>query len=282
MKKTFDLILAVLICQGMGLIGSLFTTPAIPSWYAGLIKPSFNPPNWIFAPAWILLYTLMGIAAFLIWNRRNGKKKIKNTSKPLSEKIKQSGFSFGVKQVRGLKHFIEVENEDQELTTKVGSVLELAEILNVGDVVKVQGTTKGKGFAGVMKRHGMHGGPRTHGQSDRQRAVGSIGATTDPGRVWKGKKMPGHMGNEAKTVSNLVVIYIDPEIKEVWLNGPVPGHLGSILRITKTGEHKDIDLNKQAAGIKAKSNADSEIEIKKEAIQGDSSTLVSKEKSEKK
>ena len=77
MKKTFDLILAVLICQGMGLIGSLFTTPAIPSWYAGLIKPSFNPPNWIFAPAWILLYTLMGIAAFLIWNRRNGKKKIK-------------------------------------------------------------------------------------------------------------------------------------------------------------------------------------------------------------
>jgi len=77
MKKTFDLILAVLICQGMGLIGSLFTTPAITSWYAGLIKPSFNPPNWIFAPAWILLYTLMGIAAFLIWNRRNGKKKIK-------------------------------------------------------------------------------------------------------------------------------------------------------------------------------------------------------------
>ena len=77
MKKTFDLILAVLICQGMGLIGSLFTTPAIPSWYAGLVKPSFNPPNWIFAPAWILLYTLMGIAAFLIWNRRNGKKKIK-------------------------------------------------------------------------------------------------------------------------------------------------------------------------------------------------------------
>ena len=77
MKKTFDLILAVLICQGMGLIGSLFTTPAITSWYAGLIKPSFNPPDWIFAPAWILLYTLMGIAAFLIWNRRNGKKKIK-------------------------------------------------------------------------------------------------------------------------------------------------------------------------------------------------------------
>ena len=77
MKKTFDLILAVLICQGMGFIGSLFTTPAITSWYAGLIKPSFNPPNWIFAPAWILLYTLMGIAAFLIWNRRNGKKKIK-------------------------------------------------------------------------------------------------------------------------------------------------------------------------------------------------------------
>jgi large subunit ribosomal protein L3 len=211
-----------------------------------------------------------------------GKKKIKNTPKPLSEKIKQSGFSFGVRQVRGLKHFIETGNEDQELTTKVGSTLELAEILSVGDVVKVQGTTKGKGFAGVIKRHGMHGGPRTHGQSDRERAVGSIGAMTDPGRVWKGKKMPGHMGNETKTVSNLVVIHIDPETKEVWLNGPVPGHWGSILRITKTGGHKDIDLNKQAAGIEVKDNSNQEIKAKKEVAKGDSPVTANKEKSEKK
>lgn len=208
-----------------------------------------------------------------------GKKKLKNTSKPLSEKIKQSGFSFGVKQVRGLKHFIEAGHEDQELTTKVGSVLEIAEILSVGDVVKVQGITKGKGFAGVIKRHGMHGGPRTHGQSDRERAVGSIGAMTDPGRVWKGKKMPGHMGNETKSVTNLMVIYINPETKEVWLNGPVPGHRGTILKITKTGKHQDIDLNEQAAGIQIQVDATQETVSKSETAQENST--ANKEKSEK-
>lgn len=77
MKGIFNLVLAVLICQGAGLVGSIFTTPAIPSWYAGLEKPSFSPPNWLFAPVWLLLYTLMGIAVYLIWSKGIGKKEVK-------------------------------------------------------------------------------------------------------------------------------------------------------------------------------------------------------------
>lgn len=76
-KQILNLILAVLICQGAGLVGSLFTAPAIPSWYAGLEKPSFSPPNWLFAPVWFLLYTFMGVAAYLIWNKGIGKKEVK-------------------------------------------------------------------------------------------------------------------------------------------------------------------------------------------------------------
>ncbi len=70
MKNTISLIISVLICQSAGLIGSIFTGPAIPNWYANLNKPGFNPPSWVFAPAWLLLYTLMGIAAFLVWQKR--------------------------------------------------------------------------------------------------------------------------------------------------------------------------------------------------------------------
>jgi len=104
--------------------------------------------------------------------------------------------------------------------------------------------SKGRGFAGAIKRHGFHGGPRTHGQSDRQRTPGSIGAGTNPGRIWKGKKMPGHYGVETKTVSGLVVVHIDLNNREIWLNGPVPGYKNSIVRIQKSGVKKDIKLNK--------------------------------------
>jgi benzodiazapine receptor len=75
--KLTPLIISIIICQAAGLIGSIFTAPAIPAWYAGLIKPSFSPPNWLFAPVWLILYTLMGVAAYLIWEKGISKKKVK-------------------------------------------------------------------------------------------------------------------------------------------------------------------------------------------------------------
>jgi large subunit ribosomal protein L3 len=169
-------------------------------------------------------------------------KKFKNITKPLREKIKKSGFSFGVTQIKGIE-----ADEDH----KVGDIISLTEVLEVGDVVKVQGKSKGRGFAGGMKRHNFHGGPATHGQSDRARAIGSIGAGTDPGRVWKGKKMPGHYGDDTRTVTNLVVVFIDEKIKEVWLNGPIPGFYSGTVKITKTGGKKDLELDLGLLGLVA-------------------------------
>ena len=177
-----------------------------------------------------------------------GKKKLKNVTKPLRTKLEKSGFSNGISTLHG------VHNTGDDI--KTGDTISLNQVLEIGDVVKVQGTSKGRGFAGGMKRHNFHGGPKTHGQSDRARAIGSIGSGTTPGRVWKGKKMPGHYGNAAATVLNLVVLHI--ENNEVWLSGPVPGAINSAVTIVKSGEKKNIVLDKKASGIK-------EVEVKTEA-----------------
>jgi len=105
------------------------------------------------------------------------------------------------------------------------------EAFELGDRVDVAGISKGKGFAGAMKRHGFGGGPITHGQSDRQRSVGSIGATTTPSRVFKGKKMPGRMGNQRVTAQNLKVVLVDAERNLVGVRGAVAGGKGSIVSI---------------------------------------------------
>lgn len=89
--------------------------------------------------------------------------------------------------------------------------------------VVVVGTSKGKGFAGVMKRWGFKGGPATHGQSDRARAPGSIGGTTTPGRVYKGKKMAGRMGGDKVTIKGLKIVAVDEKEKIVKISGPIPG-----------------------------------------------------------
>jgi large subunit ribosomal protein L3 len=102
-----------------------------------------------------------------------------------------------------------------------------------GERVDVVGTSKGKGFAGVMKRHNFRGGPKTHGQSDRWRAPGSIGSGTTPGRVMKGMKMAGHMGNERVTVQNLEVIRVDPDRNLIALRGAIPGPNGGLIMIKK-------------------------------------------------
>ena len=105
---------------------------------------------------------------------------------------------------------------------EVGQVLK-ADVFANGEVVDVVGTSKGRGFQGGVKRHGFHGGPKTHGQSDRHRAPGSIGSSATPGRVFKGLRMAGHMGNERVTVQNLKVLRVDAERNLLLIEGSVPG-----------------------------------------------------------
>lgn len=105
------------------------------------------------------------------------------------------------------------------------------EIFVVGDQVDVIGTSKGKGFAGAVKRYGFGGGPQTHGQSDRLRAPGSHGATSTPGRVFKGSRGPGHMGSVRVTSQNVRVALVDPERNLLGVRGSVPGSRGGLVMI---------------------------------------------------
>lgn len=113
---------------------------------------------------------------------------------------------------------------------KAGDKVDVSQF-EVGKRVDVVGTSKGKGFAGVVKRYHFKGGPKTHGQSDRLRAPGSIAAGTTPGRVFKGKKMPGRMGNERVTSQNVEVVLIDIEKNLIGVNGSVPGPRGGLVMI---------------------------------------------------
>ncbi|MBI9046053.1 MAG: 50S ribosomal protein L3 [Anaerolineaceae bacterium] len=105
------------------------------------------------------------------------------------------------------------------------------EIFSVGEKVDIIGSSKGRGFAGAVKRYGFRGGPRTHGQSDRLRAPGSRGAGTTPGRVWKGARGPGHMGTERVTSQNLKIALVDPERNLLGVRGAVPGPRGGLVMI---------------------------------------------------
>ncbi len=109
-------------------------------------------------------------------------------------------------------------------------------ILEPGDLLKVTGRSKGKGFAGGVKRHHFRGGPKTHGQSDRHRAPGSVGGGTFPGRVLKGKRMAGHMGNERVTALNLRVLSVDTDRNLLLVRGAVPGANGGVVIVEKVGE----------------------------------------------
>ena len=147
-------------------------------------------------------------------------KRAKNTSKPLQGHLKTTSkdqkFSRYIREIR-------VEKEPE---SKVGDMIVASDIFKPGDVVAVTGISKGKGFAGVVKKHHFRGGPRTHGQSDRERAPGSIGQTTTPGRVYKGKKMAGRMGGIQSTIS-----------------GQVPVNSGSLISIKKikSGSLKELE-----------------------------------------
>lgn len=116
---------------------------------------------------------------------------------------------------------------------EVGQVLDVSGF-EVGETVKVTGQSKGKGFAGVVKRYGFRGKTTTHGTPDRVRHGGSIGQGTTPGKVWKGKKMPGQMGNKRVTTQGVAVVRVDAERHLLFLKGPVPGGKNSFVVIRKT------------------------------------------------
>ncbi|MDP3941545.1 MAG: 50S ribosomal protein L3, partial [bacterium] len=134
------------------------------------------------------------------------------------------------------KRVVEIRIHGDETLPEVGGYVNLQDILKPGDIVKVTGTSKGKGFAGGVKRYHFKGGPRTHGQSDRERAPGSLGQTTTPGRVYKGKRMAGHMGVDTATVTNLLVVAVSEDV--VSIKGLLPGVVNANLKIEKTGESK--------------------------------------------
>jgi large subunit ribosomal protein L3 len=127
--------------------------------------------------------------------------------------------------LRFLREFREKNPELQEGDKLTVNVFE------TGDQVDVIGTSKGKGFQGAVKRYHFRGGPKTHGQSDRQRAPGSRGSGTTPGRVYKGARGPGHMGDDRVTVQNLKVVLVDPERNLLGVRGAVPGARGGVVVI---------------------------------------------------
>jgi large subunit ribosomal protein L3 len=137
-----------------------------------------------------------------------------------------------LKSVTPLRHLKEFRVDDLG-DAQVGQKIDVA-MFQPGDLVNVIGTSKGRGFAGGVKRHHFRGGPKTHGQSDRHRAPGSIGAGTTPGKVWKGTPMAGHMGNVRVTVPNLRVVMVDPERNLLLVRGAVPGARNGMLIVQKS------------------------------------------------
>jgi len=132
---------------------------------------------------------------------------------------------------------VKIVDETEELPV-VGTILNPVEVFEPGDIVDVSGFSKGKGFQGGVKRYGFHGGPKTHGQSDRHRAPGSIGAGTTPGRVYKGKRMAGNMGNENVTIKNLEVIDVTTDGVLV-VKGLVPGIIDGLIMVNRVGKDKN-------------------------------------------
>ncbi|GAB4477783.1 MAG: 50S ribosomal protein L3 [Anaerolineales bacterium] len=128
--------------------------------------------------------------------------------------------------LRFLREFREKEPEVSE-----GDKVTVDQVFAAGEMVDVTGISKGKGFAGGVKRYHFRGGKKTHGQSDRWRAPGARSSGTTPGRVFKGSRGPGHMGNERVTVQNLKVVLVDAERNLLGVRGAVPGPKGGLLMI---------------------------------------------------
>ncbi|MDZ7338203.1 MAG: 50S ribosomal protein L3 [candidate division KSB1 bacterium] len=154
-----------------------------------------------------------------------GERRAKVATKPLVGHCQKAG----IKPARVLREFRDFALADQ---VKPGDVLKV-DLFSAGDVVTVTGVSKGRGFAGVVKRHHFGGGPKSHGQSDRHRAPGSIGSSSFPSRSFKGLRMAGRMGGETVTVRNLKVVKVDADKNLIAVKGAVPGAPNGIVIIKK-------------------------------------------------
>jgi large subunit ribosomal protein L3 len=172
-----------------------------------------------------------------------------------------------LKKTGNLKYLREFRSDDVA-SLEVGQKVDVS-IFKPGDIVDVIGISKGKGFAGGVKRHHFSGGPKTHGQSDRHRAPGAIGSTTFPGRVWKGLRMAGHMGNARATVRGLKVVEANAEKNLLLLRGAVPGANDGILLVKKS---------KIAAGVTAPSTTPSADKKKETSADKAKETATDKKK----
>ena len=128
------------------------------------------------------------------------------------------------------RHLKELRGVSGEVGETIG-----VDVFEVGDRVDVSATSKGRGFQGTIKRHGFSRGPESHG-SHNVRQPGSVGASADPSRIFKGQRMPGQMGDETATVRSLEVVAVDAERNELWVRGGVPGGKGGVVKIRKAGE----------------------------------------------
>lgn len=154
-----------------------------------------------------------------------GDRKEKRTSQPMKGHFKKAGVS-------PKRKLVEFKNFDKDFNA--GDEVKVEDVFNEGEYVSVIGTSKGKGFQGVVKRHGFGGvGQQTHGQHNRGRAPGSIGAASYPARVFKGMRMAGQMGNKRVTIENLEVMKVMPEEGLLVLKGAIPGHKGATVLIRK-------------------------------------------------
>lgn len=204
----------------------------------------------------------------------------KHLSKPLKGHLKK------LDNLRYLKEFKITEDENDKL--KIGDKI-TAKVFVTGDIVKVTGVSKGKGFQGVVRRHGFHGSPATHGHKDQNRMPGSIGAT-GPAHVFKGTKMGGRMGGGQVTVTNLEIVEVDPEKNEIFIRGAVPGPRNNLLLISGVGdlvieeEKQETSDKKQVTSVEEVDKSDKEkvVEEKKQEKSEEKSKVEDKKEEEAK
>ena len=198
-----------------------------------------------------------------------GEKKEKNIKKPQKNHFKKLG---------NFRHVREFRCDEPEKIVKVGDGLDVSTFA-VGDIIKVTGTSKGKGFQGVVKRHGFSGSKKTHGNKDQLRMPGSIGST-GPAHVFKGTRMAGRMGGERVTVANLEVVEVDLENNVLFIKGAVPGVRNSLVLIQGQGELKPVELKAQVDENKVE-EVKEEIKIEETKVEEEVKAEDKKEEIEK-